>query len=156
MPHFDEFGGDEWICQAPNHKGNRVQNSRVDSEWRPDITGLPGAGNVCPVCLADFNKKKKVVVIHPAPGQSMNFKLLDAQQERIECGAIITEIDDPEERLIQREVRRAGGNSRRPSHCDECGSKLERSEGMVGEEVLICRVHGLKWENIEDAIRRVI
>jgi hypothetical protein len=30
LPHFDEFGGDNWMCQAPGHRGDRVQNSRVE------------------------------------------------------------------------------------------------------------------------------
>jgi rubrerythrin len=47
MPHFDAYGGDEWICQVCG----RVQDSRVESVWRPDITGHKGAGNVCPKCL---------------------------------------------------------------------------------------------------------
>lgn len=52
MPHFDEFGGDTWICQAPGHQGNRVQSSRVPSAWRTDITGHESAGNVCSSCIA--------------------------------------------------------------------------------------------------------
>jgi hypothetical protein len=46
-PHFDEYGGDEWICQICG----KIQNSRVPCEWRPDITELKAAGNVCPICL---------------------------------------------------------------------------------------------------------
>lgn len=47
MPHFDEDGFDTWICQICG----RAFGSNVKSEWRPDITGKPGAGNVCPNCL---------------------------------------------------------------------------------------------------------
>src|SRR5215831_163050 len=185
MPHFDEFGGDEWVCQAPNHRGNRVQNSRVNSEWRPDITGIEGAGNVCPACLQEFNRKaldetmerieqndmgymtppepirgpkrrlvSRARVVHPVEGQYSKFRLLDdGPEELIECGAIITcddELMDPEERFVQNQIKRAGGNAPRPERCNECQGQLESSQGMVGEEVLICPIHGLKWENVED------
>jgi hypothetical protein len=48
MPHFDQHGGDQWICQ----KCLSIFDSTVNSEWRPDITGNKCAGNVCPSCLA--------------------------------------------------------------------------------------------------------
>lgn len=47
MPHFDEFGDDEWICQVCG----KVLNSKIKSEWREDITGIKGAGNTCPDCV---------------------------------------------------------------------------------------------------------
>lgn len=56
MPHFDKYGGDSWLCQAPKHKGNRVQSSQVVSVWRPDIAGHEGAGNVCPPCLKAYHR----------------------------------------------------------------------------------------------------
>lgn len=55
MPHFDEFGGDMWMCQVCG----KEQNSRVQSTWRPDITGSESAGNVCPVCLKHHENKTK-------------------------------------------------------------------------------------------------
>ncbi len=54
-PHFDEHGGDEWICQICG----QIKNSRVKSEWRPDITGSKQAGNVCPECLKAHEQTKK-------------------------------------------------------------------------------------------------
>ena len=54
MPHFDQYGGDTWLCQAPHHSGNRIQDSRVVSQWRPDITGLQSAGNCCPACVTSL------------------------------------------------------------------------------------------------------
>ena len=50
MPHFDEYGGDQWICQ----KCGGIFDSRDKSEWRPDITGCISAGNVCPCCVAAY------------------------------------------------------------------------------------------------------
>ncbi len=47
MPHFDEFGGDEWVCQICG----KIQNSRVIPVWRTDVTGHESAGNVCPKCM---------------------------------------------------------------------------------------------------------
>jgi hypothetical protein len=46
MPHFDEYGGDEWICQICG----KIQNSQVQSEWSLDITQNESAGNICPRC----------------------------------------------------------------------------------------------------------
>lgn len=47
MPHFDEFGGDSWICQICA----QTQNSRAPYAWRPDITGNKSAGAVCAACI---------------------------------------------------------------------------------------------------------
>jgi rubrerythrin len=55
MPHFDEYGGDTWICQVCG----KIKNSLVPSVWRPDITGHKSAGNVCPDCLRIYEKKVK-------------------------------------------------------------------------------------------------
>src|SRR5438105_1982930 len=54
MPHFDEYGGDQWMCQGPNHKGNRVQNSRVNSTWFTPVPGRQFGGNLCPSCAAEY------------------------------------------------------------------------------------------------------
>ena len=43
-----------------------------------------------------------------------------------------------------------------PTHCNECNAELESGEGMVGEEVLYCSKHGIKWEDAAGAIRNVI
>ena len=48
-------------------------------------------------------------------------------------------------------------NEPEPDCCDECGGELVSGRGMVGEEVLYCpNGHGLKWEDIEGAVRRVL
>jgi rubrerythrin len=54
MPHFDENGYETWICQVCK----RVYNTTVHPEWRPDITGHPSAGNVCPSCIAKHDNEK--------------------------------------------------------------------------------------------------
>ena len=47
-------------------------------------------------------------------------------------------------------------NEERPNTCLTCGSVLESSTGMVGEEILICRKCGkIVWEDNEGAISRV-
>lgn len=48
MPHFDEYGGDEWICQTCA----RVFNSRVESIWVKEATASLRRGNACPSCVA--------------------------------------------------------------------------------------------------------
>jgi hypothetical protein len=47
MPHFDAFGGDEWICQICY----QTKDSKTNSVWRKDITENESAGNVCPDCM---------------------------------------------------------------------------------------------------------
>lgn len=60
MPTFDEFGGDEWICQVCG----KIQSSQVESEWRPDITGHKSAGNVCPICVLAYENKPMSLYEH--------------------------------------------------------------------------------------------
>lgn len=52
MPHFDEYGGDEWICQICG----RVHDSTVKSVWNSKATGNVTAGNVCPRCMRAFDE----------------------------------------------------------------------------------------------------
>jgi hypothetical protein len=59
MPHFDQYGGDEWICQVCG----RVQSSRVGFGWRPDITNNTSAGNVCPTCLKRYTERQAATPI---------------------------------------------------------------------------------------------
>ena len=47
MPHFDAYGGDEWVCQVCLE----IKDSRTKSFWRTDITENESAGNVCTSCL---------------------------------------------------------------------------------------------------------
>ena len=55
MPHFSSCckGADTYICQkcAKIFCGGCQQSS-----WRPDITGLKSAGNVCPKCLKKYEE----------------------------------------------------------------------------------------------------
>lgn len=54
-------GRDEYVCQAPNHVGNRVLCSGCKPpEWRMDITKSEHAGNVCPDCLRKHNQKFEI------------------------------------------------------------------------------------------------
>lgn len=171
LPHFDKDGGDQWLCQAPNHRGNRIQSSRVESTWRPDITGHKSAGNVCPPCLRAFE------VANPACDHGLRGDCLRCwlQEETARDGQTVLRFreeppqalkeeflnpldyaDDPAELELQRELRRTGiRNAPAPSTCPDCGAELTRSGGMVGETVLVCGVHGIVWEDAEDAVRRV-
>src|SRR2546422_539277 len=79
------------------------------------------------------------------------------------CGHVCTiwepqpAYSDPAERELQTELRNQGiMNAPEPVCCPQCRGELETSRGMVGEKVLVCAVHGLVWEDHEDAIRRVI
>lgn len=56
MPHFAHccYGADEYICQVCGQV--RCSNCQP-SQWRPDITGSKGAGNVCPDCMTKGTKK---------------------------------------------------------------------------------------------------
>jgi len=57
---------------------------------------------------------------------------------------------------IKKEIERLGiKNDPMPEVCDECQVLLEMGGGMVGERVLYCKEHGIKWEDNEDAIRRI-
>lgn len=47
MPHFDEFGGDEWICQTCT----KIFNSKVESTWIDKAEGGLKHGNACPDCV---------------------------------------------------------------------------------------------------------
>lgn len=60
MPKFDPDGGDMWTCQGPRHKGDRLQRSRVESQWRPDITGHESTGNCCPTCIREHDGDKQM------------------------------------------------------------------------------------------------
>jgi hypothetical protein len=141
MPHFDEWGGDEWMCQGPNHRGPRVQNSRVESQWRPDITGHKGAGNCCPACVAFYDSKRA--------------RKLEREREREPLNRLDF-ADDRAEYEVQRELGRIGvRNAPRPSRCPECKGALAEHGGMVGETTLACPYHGTVWEDAEDAVRRV-
>jgi len=55
MPHFDDSGIGTWICQVCT----TIYNDLIESQWRPDITGLDSAGNVCPQCLKLFNEQNQ-------------------------------------------------------------------------------------------------
>jgi len=52
--------------------------------------------------------------------------------------------------------RPIGRNTPRPKDCPKCHRELDSHDGMVGEEVLVCAMHGIVWEDAEDAVRRVI
>lgn len=150
MPHFDQYGGDEWICQAPNHSGNRIQNSRVVSTWRPDITGHLNAGNTCPPCVRTF---ETISSRQPPFTQTEQDLVLDSKEpiNRLDYA------DDPAELEVQIELRRMGiKNTQRPTLCPDCQGQLESHRGMVGEPVLVCPTHGIVWEDSEEAIRRVL
>lgn len=113
MPHFDEYGGDEWICQAPNHKGGRIQNSRVKSEWRPDITGLPGAGNCCPPCVRAYQQPDQHCMPQP-DGECTSTDLRCMHQP---------EPHDPLD-FNEQALRQLGvSNDPRPSVCPRCVRK---------------------------------
>ncbi len=54
---------------------------------------------------------------------------------------------------VRREIERLGiKNDPVPEVCDECNSPLSVGGGMVGERVLYCKEHGIKWEDSEGAI----
>lgn len=170
MPHFDQFG-DTWLCQAPNHKGNRVMGSQVRSAWRCDVTGNDSAGNACPTCVTAFDKRP----INPPyiPPVELNTKFNVGPYSR--CLANPNErrnrkkkeereplnrldyADDPAEYGLQLELQRLGiENEPAPAVCPECGVNLKVIRGMVGETVLVCDKHGIVWEDQESAIRNVI
>lgn len=48
MPHFSESGADMYICQVC---GRDLDSEKFPPQWRPDLTGSPRAGNICPSCL---------------------------------------------------------------------------------------------------------
>jgi len=57
---------------------------------------------------------------------------------------------------VQREIERLGiKNDPTPETCSECGAELLQGSGMVGESILYCKDHGIKWEDSEDAIEIV-
>lgn len=167
MPHFDEWGGDEWICQAPNHRGNRVQNSRVKSEWRPDITGHKSAGNCCPSCVKAFDRSRPLLkaiseggiepfelttIPVPPPPRRRGF----VNKHQLRDLNPLDFADNPAELDFQRELQRMGvQNQPQPTVCPKCRGPLESHPGMVGEKVLVCDEHGIVWEDSEGAIRNV-
>lgn len=181
MPHFDEFGGDEWVCQAPGHRGNRIQNSRVKSEWRPDITGNQSAGNCCPTCVAGFGKDKmthsdyrlatasdrnekrfdKKRGLKPAELTTLPLAPPPSRRGFVDKAALrglhpLDYADNPAELDFQRELQRMGvQNQPQPSVCPKCSGPLESHPGMVGEKILVCPEHGIVWEDAEGAIRNV-
>lgn len=144
MPHFDEDGGDMWMCQAPNHRGNRVQRSKVESEWRPDITGHQSAGNCCPPCVAAHDNQR---VIEQEPSQALKDEFFNP----------LDYVDNPHELEVQRELKRTGiRNAPEPTRCPECKGPLAAHRGMAEETVLVCPNHGIVWEDAEGAIRNVL
>jgi hypothetical protein len=157
------------MCQAPGHRGDRVQNSRVDSTWRPDITGHQSAGNVCPPCLRAFEAANPACP-HGLRGDCLRCWLTEetdrdgervitrepSQASKDEYLNPLDYADNPAELELQRELRRLGvKNSAAPSVCPECSRELEPHGGMAGETVLVCGIHGIVWEDAEGAIRNV-
>jgi len=64
------------------------------------------------------------------------------------------EIERWEHREIQRAAELAGDP---PESCPTCKGPLNEGSGMVGETVLYCpKGHGIAWEDMGDAVRRVI
>lgn len=47
-------------------------------------------------------------------------------------------------------------NAPEPDVCPTCSGELNCSPGMVGEDVLWCKEHGVVWEDHGSAIARVI
>jgi hypothetical protein len=159
VPHFDEDGGDQWLCQAPNHKGNRVQSSKVKSEWRPDITGHKGAGNSCPPCVKEHDERIGTCD-HGIVKTKECLRCWLEEEDDKEYINPLDYVDNPAELDLQRELRRIGvKNTPRRTICQHCGpderQELKEDSGMVGETVLTCPTHGIVWEDAEGAIRMV-
>lgn len=55
MPSFC-CPADMYICQVC---GRILCDGCRPAVWRPDITGLKGAGNVCPSCLSAHQEKNR-------------------------------------------------------------------------------------------------
>jgi hypothetical protein len=163
MPHFDAKGGDQWMCQGPNHKGNRIQDSDVESQWRPDITGHESAGNCCPTCVTEHDSKQ-VLPLNCEHGVDVSKDnngclrcWLVQEAAREDLINPLDYADDKGELEVQQELRRTGvKNTPQPTVCPECKGALEQHSGMVGETVLSCPYHGIVWEDAEDAVRRVL
>jgi hypothetical protein len=145
MPYFDEFGGDEWICQLCA----RIYNSRVQSTWMKPVPGKQVDGNVCPSCVKTHNE---ATTNHLKPKNSMPFfNPLDYA-------------DNPAELEVQRELQRLGiENEPAPDSCPcllelglVCGRELEVHNGFAGETIRVCPVHSIVWEDREGAIRNVL
>ena len=57
----------------------------------------------------------------------------------------------------EREIARLSkDNPPAPDNCPACKGELKVAPGMVGEDVLYCPEHGMVWEDVAGAIRRVI
>ena len=54
MPTFGATGADMYICQVC---GYDLDSGQLPPVWRPDITGMQSAGNVCPACLKKHEGK---------------------------------------------------------------------------------------------------
>lgn len=50
MPHFDSEGNDTYLCQLCGNVRSVTTRDTLP-QWRPDLTGHEGAGNVCPTCI---------------------------------------------------------------------------------------------------------
>lgn len=147
MPHFDAFGGDEWICQICCG----TYDSRTRSAWRKDITECDSAGNVCPGCVRQHNitgltGERLRRSVQRAHSQSSFSETHPASQKH--------------EQEVQTELKRLGiRNKPRPTFCAMCGTRLMVSRGLVGETVLGCNNKdcnvGVVWEDQEQAIRNV-
>jgi len=65
--------------------------------------------------------------------------------------------ENPEEWFIRSELAKGNiVNSPVPEVCPICEGKLTSMKGGVGEEVLVCELDGVMWEDAEGAIRIVI
>lgn len=161
MPHFDEYGGDEWICQICTN----VFNSKVESTWMR-IPGREFEGNVCPTCSANLKapERPRYRQTYQRPARRPRRLNLPAGENESGGGRLdyrepinrLDYSDDPAEFEVQRELARMGiSNRRRPNVCPHCDSDLSSQQGMAGEEILVCPDHSIVWEDSEDAIRRV-
>lgn len=55
MPRFSKSGADMYICQMCCRN---LDGGIHPSSWRPDITKLKSAGNVCPTCVMQWDSER--------------------------------------------------------------------------------------------------
>jgi hypothetical protein len=155
MPHFDEYGGDLWICQICT----KTFNSRVESTWLDPIPGRAFSGNACPSCISKPQTEAKAT---PEGKSQPTAKSRANRRQSKPLGRAGREplnrldFDNPAEYELRRELERLGiENAQQPASCLHCGASLNKGEGMAGETILFCAEHGIIWEDAEGAIRNV-
>lgn len=87
--HAESSGADMVLCQVC---GGDYDSGKVKMVWRPDITGHPNAGNVCPSCLKGYNALDRLT-----PEDQKNFR----QALRRTTGALGDEFVGSDSEVLQ-------------------------------------------------------